>query len=278
MHMVPHSIECHGTTHAQDLPNLLSLDVTQPLVVRQLLERLRPEWILMPAANPNVDLCEREPQQTRAINVDAVETVARVCADIGAKLVYFSSDYVFDGEFGPYTENASINPICEYGRQKRDAEDKVRQILTHSHIIVRTTGVYGLERLKKNFVYRVVSALERGDVLTVPEDQYGNPTLAEDLARAVWSLCKLKSNGIFHVAGRDLMNRLEFAQLIAQVFGHSTVGLKGVATQALGQVASRPLNAGLTSARAETQVGRAMVGAREGLEQIREGVRRGLEP
>jgi dTDP-4-dehydrorhamnose reductase len=265
----PQGNDCIGTSHRQRVEGLVPLDITDMEAVRNLLANVRPEVVLLCAANPNVDLCEKEPELTRAINVLGVENVAQACTAINAKLVFYSSDYVFDGENGPYTEDARPNPICEYGRQKLEAETIVSSA-AEQNLVFRITGVYGQERQGKNFVYRAVNTLRNRETLRVPKDQYGNPTLSEDLAIATWRLVDQDAQGILHLAGQEWLNRLEFAMLVAEVFQQSTAFIQGFSTAELGQVAPRPLRAGLISNRSAQQIGYALLSAKTGLRRLYE--------
>jgi dTDP-4-dehydrorhamnose reductase len=260
----PAKLHVSGTTFSQTYANLTHLDIRNRAAVEQILRDA--QIVLMPAAFPNVDACERDPEGTRAINVTGVAHVVDVCAANGATLVYYSSDYVFDGQKGNYAESDTPNPICEYGRQKLEAENLVATL--RHHLILRTTWVVGLEQLGKNFVYRTVQTLRRGDMLTVPNDQFGQPTSSLDLGRASWELVQRHANGVFHVAGQTLLSRLEFAQLIAEVFGLSITTLRSVSTDQLRQAAPRPLRGGLDSSQAAILLGWRLSHARDVLESL----------
>jgi dTDP-4-dehydrorhamnose reductase len=260
----PANLHVSGTTFSQTRTNLTQLDIRNQVAVKQTLRDA--QIVFMPAAFPNVDVCERDPEGTRAINVTGVAHVVNACAANGATLVYYSSDYVFDGQKGNYAESDTPNPICEYGRQKLEAEHLVATL--QHHLILRTTWVVGLEQLGKNFVYRAVQTLRRGDLLHVPNDQFGQPTSSLDLGRASWELVQHHANGVFHVAGQTLLSRLEFAQLIAEVFGLSTTTLCGVSTDQLGQAAPRPLCGGLDSSQAATVLGWRLQHAKDILENL----------
>ena len=267
MRTAPSGQACIGTSHRQSVNGLVSLNITNPDAVQQLVADTQPEVVLLCAANPNVDLCEREPELTRATNVVGVENVAKACAAAGVKLVFYSSDYVFDGKDGPYTEDATANPICAYGRQKLEAEATVHSE-SSDNLVLRITGVYGQERQGKNFVYRAISTLKNRQALRVPEDQYGNPTLSDDLAAATWELVSRHARGVLHLAGSDCLNRLEFAQLIANVFQQPGEFIQGLSTAELGQVAPRPLRAGLISVQSATLLERALLSAEVGLRRL----------
>lgn len=264
-----------GTYARHPLPGLLPLDATRPEAVGDLLTSTRPDWVLMPAALPNVDLCETHPEQTRPANVDAVRNVAGICAAADLPLVFFSSDYVFDGAAGPYGEEDPTRPICAYGRQKLEAEEIVLSTLPARGLVLRTTGVFGQEAQGKNFVYRLVRTLREGGSLRVPEDQWGNPTLADQLAAASFALLERESGGVYHAAGDTWMNRADFARAVAVAFGLSGQGILPVSTAELGQTAPRPLRAGMRSDKLAAEVGPVFTDVAQALARFREQVQGG---
>jgi dTDP-4-dehydrorhamnose reductase len=259
-----------GTCYSQCAPGLQSLDVTDPSAVAALLRTLRPGLIFLPAANPNVDLCETDPTATRRVNVEPVRTVAELASELRSRVVFYSSDYVFDGHAGPYVEGDVPNPLSKYGQQKLEAENLLRSILPDAHLILRVTVVYGWERQGKNFVARLVRTLRQGNTLRAPADQVGSPSLVDDIAEASWMLAEQGARGTLHLAGPDLVDRFAFARHAAQVFGLDAGLIQPVATAELGQAAPRPLRAGMISHRAETLLNRRLVGIAEGLASLRE--------
>jgi dTDP-4-dehydrorhamnose reductase len=262
--------EVVGTTHAQEIAGLLPLDVRDGDAVLRLLRDVRPGVVLHAAASPNVDACEADPTGTSEVNVGGVRSVAQAAREVGARLVFLSSDYVFDGSAGPYVEDDAVHPIQEYGRQKVRAEELCRALLPDAHLILRVTVVYGWERQGKNFVARLVRTLGAGQRMRVPADQVGSPTLAGDLAAAAWDLAERDALGTLHLAGSDRVDRLAFARAAARAFGLDEGLLDGAATAELGQPAPRPLRAGMVSARAERILGRRMLGIDDGLAVLRD--------
>ncbi len=258
-----------GTTFRQNVPDLLTVDVTERAAMAALIAEYRPKVVFFPAATPNVDLCEAEPALTRRTNVDAVRTVAEIAAENECFVVFYSTDYLFDGSEGPYEEADPINPINEYGRQKRDAEDALREVLPDAHLIVRTTVVYGQERQGKNFLTRLIRTVRQGESIRVPDDQIGNPTLVDDLAETSWTLADMRAAGTYNVVGPDWIDRFAFAQEAARVFGLETERIHPVNTGELGQTAARPLRAGLRPDKAQALLGRSLVGMTEGLHRVR---------
>lgn len=256
--------EVSGTYFKHVVPNLRFLDATNKQAVQEIIKEFKPDIVLFPAAKPYVDYCELNSEETWKINVEAVKNVLEEIAEQKITFVYFSSDYVFDGCCGPYTEEDKINPISVYGRQKAECERIVREMCP-KHIIIRTTGVYGWEDEQKNFVASLIKRINSGETVTVPVDQIGSPTYAADLARAVFDLIKNKATGIYNVSGPEVMNRYEFALVIASIFGLNQSLIKPVNTPDLKQPAARPLKAGLIIKKLEKETGVQMFAPVEAL-------------
>jgi dTDP-4-dehydrorhamnose reductase len=263
-----------GTYRRHALPGLEHLDLLDAGELSRALDRHRPAVVYCPAAEPNVELCELRQGETWAANVGSAERLAAEAARRGARLVYFSSDYVFDGEAGPYREDDPPSPVSAYGRQKLAAERAVGR--ARANVIVRTTVVYGWEPQGKNFVARLVERLGRGERMKVPSDQLGSPTYAPNLAEVAVALGQGGARGLFHVVGPEVLDRHAFAVLAARAFGLDPGLLDPVSTESLGQVARRPLRAGMIPTRAERATGIAMTRAEEGLRRMKE-IRRGTQ-
>ena len=256
--------EAIGTYHNHPVLGMQRLDIRSPTEVQSLIAKVRPSVVYLPASLANVDYCELHPEEGYAANVVGVRNVVQCVNDVEAKLVYFSSDYIFDGKTGPYYEDDPANPICEYGRQKLIAEHYVA-LHARDYLIVRTTVVYGWERQGKNFVYRLLNTLKAGQVLRVPVDQVGSPTYAPNLARAVVELAISNTKGVYHVVGPERVNRYGFACEAASVFGLDDSLIQAVATNELEQAAPRPLNAGMMVEKADAVLTVPLIGYRGGL-------------
>jgi dTDP-4-dehydrorhamnose reductase len=262
--------EATGTYFRNPGEDLVALDISDAAAVDALVHAVAPALVLLPAAQPNVDRCELEPVESERINVLGTRNVAESAARVGARLVYFSTDYVFDGRAGPYAVDAPTGPINVYGRHKLAAEAVVRTTVA-DHLIVRACGVYGYQATGKNFVMALNRLAAAGERMRVPSDQWGTPTLAENLAEAVGELARASHRGVVHPVGPDFMTRIDFARLAAEVFGHASDFLQPVTTPELQQPAARPLRGGVDnrSTQALLQTTR-LVGAREGLTLMRQ--------
>lgn len=233
-----------GTHATRVRQGLQPLDITDAVQVRDCIIDVAPTMIFLTAALTHVDLCEENPEKAIKINVEGPRSIAREAARLGVKLVFFSTDYIFDGEAGPYDENAVPRPLNVYGQTKLAAEEAVRESLDDS-LIIRTTVVYGWEPDSKNFAMQVYQRVRAGEQFTVPSDQVSNPTLAEYLAQASVQLAALEVRGIVNVVGNDLVTRADFARVLARTFGGSPALVVPVLTANLSQKARRPLRGGL---------------------------------
>jgi dTDP-4-dehydrorhamnose reductase len=258
-----------GTYFHHPTDDLVPLDIRDAAAVDALLARTAPTLVLMPAAQPNVDGCERDPAESERVNVAGTRHVAEAAARAGARLVFFSTDYVFDGRAGPYPPDAPTGPINVYGRHKLAAETIVRTTVP-DHLIVRACGIYGYQASGKNFVMALVRLGATGERMRVPSDQWGTPTLADNLAEAVHELVLAGHRGVVHPVGPDYLTRIDFARLAAEVFGYPTDFLVPVTTAELQQPAARPLRGGVDNRSTQALLRTTrLVGAREGLTFMR---------
>ncbi len=258
-----------GTYHTHPVAGLRALDLTDEDATAGLLDEVEPDVVYLPAANPNVEWVEANPQAARALNVEAPAMLARRLRDTGAKLVYYSSDYVFDGTAGPYREEDAPNPLSEYARQKAEVETMLAAML-ENWLVLRVTVVYGWDAQAKNFAARAVKTLRAGGQVKAPVDQFNNPTYAPDLAAASRALAARDARGIFHLAGKDVCHRCDFAREIAAVFGLDEALVVPVTTTELAQRAARPLRAGMIVEKAQAVLDFPLRGYREALRQMRE--------
>lgn len=257
-------------------PRFTDLDVCDAALTAAVVRAARPEVVVLTAALTHVDRCETEPDLAERVNVGGTRHVLGAARACGARVVYFSTDYVFDGRGGPYREDDPPRPINAYGLTKLAAEELVRAA-GPEHLVVRVTNVYGWEPQGKNFVMRLIGRLGRGEAMRLPTDQVASPTYVENLAEAVQELIEAGRGGVYNVVGPDLLDRYRFGLLAAEVFGLDHSLLVPVTTPELGQAAPRPLLGGLVIDKARQALRTRLLGAREGLEEMKREAPRGVE-
>ena len=225
------------------------LDVTDAAQTREVVLRAEADVVIHTAAMTDVDGCERDPAAADAVNARGTEHVARACAEADAKLVHLSTEYVFDGRAGPYSEADRPNPLSVYGRTKLDSEQRVAACCPR-WAVARTTVLFGYApNVRPNFVLWLIERLARGEPTRVVADQIGSPTLADNLAEMTLALAGEAAQGVYHTVGESRLDRFAFAQLAATVFGLDWTLVEPIATASLGQPAPRPLAAGLRTER-----------------------------
>lgn len=229
----------------------------------------RPDAVVIAASEPHVDFCETDPQDTRRVNVDGTLAVARAARAAGARVVFFSSDYVFDGSRGSWTEADLPRPLNEYGRQKLAVERELGAWGPDA-LVLRVSGLFGWEFKPRNFVLRAREVLSAGKPLRVPSDQVYCPTYVGHLAERVARLVELKASGVLHLAGSEPFARDAWARAVAEAFSLDASPVTGVPTAALpAGAAPRPLRSDLVSAEAAALLGGPVPGGREGLKAMR---------
>jgi len=213
------------------------VDIRDADQVQQVVEAREPEWIVLSAAYTNVDDCESHPDLAFAVNRDGAVNVATAAKRTGAKLLFLSSDYVFDGKrTTPYETDDQRNPQSVYGRSKAEAEVRLLEILPEC-CIVRTSWLFGTAG--KCFPDTILKLAASRPALDVVNDQRGCPTYSVDLARAIIGLCRGHATGIVHVTNAGDCSWFEFALETVKGAGIKTE-IRPVSTQQMARPAPRP--------------------------------------
>ncbi|MES2873967.1 MAG: SDR family oxidoreductase [Bacteroidota bacterium] len=222
----------------------------------ELVERYRPDAIINTAAMTNVDTCESERELCQALNVNAVSILISVCEKYDIHLIQVSTDFIFDGEDGPYLEDAEPNPLSFYGLTKLQAENLIKSSSTR-WAILRTIIVYGIvsDMSRSNIVLWAKGALEKGEPINVVNDQWRMPTLAEDLALGCILAAKKEAEGVFNVSGKDMMSILEIVERVADYYNLDKSLIKPISAESLNQTAKRPRRTGFVLDKAIQELG-----------------------
>ena len=222
------------------------VDIRDERRVRRLVQEQRPDWIVLAAAYTDVDGCENNPDLAFAVNRDGAVNVATAAKIVGARLLFLSSDYVFDGKkTTPYEINDARHPQSVYGRTKAEAEINLLELLPNC-CIVRTSWLFGLGG--KCFPDTILKLAASCPSLDVVNDQRGCPTYAVDLAHAIIQLCKKNRDGILHATNAGDCTWFEFAEEIVRGAELNTA-VRPVSSQQMARPAPRPSYSVLSSAR-----------------------------
>lgn len=218
-----------------------SLDITNREAVLQTVSDFRPDIIINTAAYTAVDKAETEPRKATLINADAVRNLADAAAATGAYIIHISTDYVFNGRKTlPYTEKDSPDPQSAYGRSKLEGEKHLQNILPKQHIILRTAWLYGTAG--HNFVKTMLSLAAKQDEISVVADQWGSPTYAPILAKAIIKIIDTPKwkPGTYHIAGTGRTTWFDFTKAIFDTAGITKCRVRPITTAQYNAVAQRP--------------------------------------
>jgi dTDP-4-dehydrorhamnose reductase len=245
------------------------MDITNERSVLRIFEKFRPNVVVHTAAETNVDRCEIEKKHALKVNAEGTKIVAEACRRVGAKIVYISTDYVFNGEKGLYTEEDEAYPVNNYGFSKFKGENYVAE-LCPNYLIVRSSVLFGWHTWKLNFVTWVINSLKRGKQIQVVDDHFNSPTLADNLAEALLEVIRKDLKGLYHIAGRERINRFEFALKIAESFDLEENLIKPIKMDQLKVwVAKRPRDSSLCVDKVRKKLKVKLLNIEESLDKMR---------
>lgn len=242
------------------------MDILNAANVEDVVAKYRPDAIIHTAAMTNVDTCEDQKELAYALNVKAVETLIEVCEKFNVQLIHLSTDFVFDGEHGPYDEEAPTSPLSYYGQTKVEAEEALKKS-TINWAALRTIIVYGIvsDMSRSNIVLWAKGALEKGQPINVVNDQWRMPTLAEDLADCCLLAVAKNAQGIYNASGKDMMSISELVAKVADFWNLDKGLIKEISAETLNQTAKRPKKTGFILDKTIADLGYAPHSFEEGL-------------
>ena len=227
--------------------DLLDYDATKNIVLAY-----EPTHILHTAALTAVEICEENPQLAKQINVDISVQLAQIAKENNIHFTFLSTDFVFDGQHGPYKETDDVNATNHYGQTKIEAEKQITAVNPEAAIL-RTILVYGAipDKNRSNLVLWAKKQLENDTQIKVVADQWRRPTWVDDLAGACYSAMKNRVSGIFHISGNEMMSILEAVQIIADTWNLDKSLITPITAAEIGQSSNRPRKTGFILDKAE---------------------------
>jgi len=251
------------------LPDSIKMDITDKNEALRVMSKFKPDVVIHAAAETDVDKCEMNKKYAWKVNADGTKNIAEACAEMGVKPVYVSTDYVFDGEKGLYNEEDEPKPINYYGLTKLEGEKHIAK--ANGYLIVRTSVLYGWHPRKKNFAIWVLESLKQKKQITVVDDHYNSPTLADNLAEIMLEAIGRDLSGLFHTAGRGRISRFKFALEIARTFGLDSELVKPIKMAELkAWVARRPRDSSLRVDKIRRKLKTKSLDVSEGLRLMKE--------
>jgi len=265
------SIFYPGRSLPEPLPfSIRAADVSDRMQMQSVFEWAKPDVVIHTAAIGSVDFAEKNREQTRKVNVGGTEVVAALCQSFKSRLIYISSNAVFDGHAPFYSETAHVNPINYYGQLKVDAEN----IVCESGIpwvIVRPILMYGwpFPGERDNPVVWWVRSLEAGKPIKVVDNVFNKPLPAWSCAEVVWKVIQQNRSGIYHAAGSDHVSLYQFALLTAEIFDLDAKLITPVPDSYFPEIAPRPQDTSFDTTKMENELGVKTIGVKEGLVRMK---------
>lgn len=246
-----------------------SMDICSEEEVKSTLSKFKPDYVINTAAMTNVDQCETEREACDLLNVTAVDYLVEACNANNCHFVHVSTDFIFDGEAGPYDEAATPNPISYYGESKLKAEEIVKA-KSNSWAILRTVLVFGITEgmSRSNIILWVKSSVEGKKAINVVNDQWRTPTLAEDLAEGCFLAATKEAKGIYNISGEELMNPYQMAMSVANYFQLDKSFITETDGSKFTQTAKRPPKTGFIITKAKKELGFAPHTFEEGIKIV----------
>lgn len=278
--LLDHEVELVATSRGKNRIDYLptsfeycELDITNQNQVNEVIGKYLPDVVIHTAAMTNVDQCEQEQADCRKLNVDAVSYLVGACESTNAHFIHLSTDFIFDGENGPYREKDEPNPISVYGQSKLDAEHIVKASRC-KWAILRTVLVYGITpgMSRSNLILWVKENLEHGEPLKIVDDQWRTPTLAEDLAMGCYLTAKKGATGIFNISGEEILTPYDMAKKTAGYFNLDFSLVTKVDASTFSQPAKRPPKTGFILDKAKNVLGYKPHSFEEGIKILNDQV------
>lgn len=230
--------------------------------------------VIHSAGIANTDACQRDPEKAYTSNVIGTKNIIELACLKQAKLVYISTNAIFDGEKPPYSEEDTPNPINRYGALKLECESLIRENIKDP-LIIRPILMYGIgnPNERKNFFTWVLEKLKNKEKINMVNDVFENPLLSYQCADIIWNLIDKNATGTYHIAGGDVVSRYEAANLITKVFSMDSALLNPVPSKFFPDIAPRPRNTSYRTTKIERELGITPLGFEKGLTLLKERLR-----
>lgn len=267
VHQRPYAVEDSRAKH-------LILDIRDKIAVDHLYKRQKFDVVVHAAGIASVDYVEKHYAESLESNLVGTLNITSACRRADIPLVYVSTNAVFDGLKPPYSEDDPVNPVNKYGRIKVECERLVRETLQH-YTIMRPILMYGWNHAvtRPNPATWIYEKLMRGEAVDLVDDVTENPLYNIECGRLLWAIAAKRPAGIVHAAGKDAVNRWQFALKVAEVFGLDATLIRRVPSSHFPSIAARPPNTTLDTRRMARELGIKPLKLEDGLRAMKAAMR-----
>lgn len=259
--------DCIGTAFSNPRDNLLPFDLRFPKVEQLQLQKNDYEAVLIASAKPNIAWCEANPKESYELNVKGTLELVKQLEQQSLKTLFFSSDYVFNGQDGNYKDTHEPNPNTEYGRQKAEVEREIPNI-TKNYTILRLSKIYGTTCKDNTLIDSLSAALLQGKVQTVATDQFFSPTHVNDIVSMLLFLQEQDVKGLVNLCNTNKYSRYQIAKQLVEELGVSPLLIQGVPLHSIPGMTDRPLDTSLIHSAILQKMQPELISIQEAIKQI----------
>ncbi len=243
--------------------NMVELNIVDEDWVNKIIRKFNPDAIIHTAAITNVDICEQKPDYARKVHVHGTKNLVQIAKEMDIYFLYISTDSVFDGSKGNYSENDKPNPLNIYAKTKYDGENVV---LNYSNSSIIRTNIYGYNWLPKNSIAEwILDTLMKNKTINLFRDVFFSPILVNNLTEALIEIVERNLTGIYHIACPEGVSKLNFGRKLAKIYELNEELINPISISELNLKAPRPLNPTLNCSKIQRKIKTKLLNVREGL-------------
>ena len=259
--------DCIGTTFSSDKKNLLKFDLKNPDIKSLDLERTGHKAVIITSFKANIPYCENEPNKAYKVNVEGMLQLIKNLSQTSLKIIFLSSEYVFDGNEGKYSDNHPKDPGTAYGKHKKIIEDEIKN-LTDNFLVLRLSKMYGLTRGDKTILDEAANLLNQKKEILAASDQYFNPTFIDDLVKAIIDIQEKNLKGYINVCAPETWSRFEMWTQLAQIMNKNINLIKKIKLYDIPIMKGRPLNTSMVCNRLNQETQSKFISLKDAIKKV----------
>jgi len=259
--------DCIGTSFLNNKTNLLKFDIKNPNIEPLNLERTGHKAVIIAAYKSNIFYCENEPSKAYEVNVDGVLQLIKNLSKTTLKIIFLSSEYVFDGIQGNYNDDHPRNPKTVYGKHKKIIEDRIKN-LTDNFLVLRLSKNYGLKKGDNTILDEAANLLSQRKEVLAAEDQYFNPTFIDDLVQAIINIQEKDLTGYINVCAPETWSRFEMHTQLAQIMNQDKKSIKKIKLYDIPEMKGRPLNTSMVCNRLKQETQSTFISLNDAMKKV----------
>jgi len=259
--------DCIGTSFSSDVTNLLKFDLRNPNIKPLDLERTGHKAVIIASYKANIPYCENEPRKAYEVNVEGILQLIKNLSQTSLKIIFLSSEYVFDGNQGKYSDNHPKAPNTAYGKHKKVIEDEIKN-LTDNFLVLRLSKMYGLTKGDKTILDEAANLLNQKKEVLAASDQYFNPTFIDDLVKAIIDIQEKDLKGYINVCSPETWSRFEMWTQLAQIMNKNINLIKKIKLYDIPVMKGRPLNTSMVCNRLNQETQSKFISLKDAIKKV----------